>query len=375
MVIPSNHTRTLRLDGARQAQETHMPTGVRSPVYCPLTSRSIPDSEVLFMNEPPRRSYRFIPVIVETVDALVIGSGVIGLTTAIELAEAGLDTTIRSAGTGAGTTSFAAGALWGPVRCGPPERTTGWSATGLEVMTKLADEPGTGIRLVSGREVSRSPERPPDWISLLPGPVTSADLPDGYVSGWHYTAPLATMPVYLDYLADRFRAAGGITEIAPVTSLTELAAPLIVNCTGMGARELAHDPELIPVRGQVVIVANPGIDEFYIDHNDDSEDYVYLFPHGDQVLLGGTGEEGADDPRPRPDVAERILRDCALVFPQLRDAQVLEHRVGLRPVRPQVRLQSRELPGGRVLWHNYGHGGGGVTLAWGCAREISASVA
>jgi D-amino-acid oxidase len=308
-------------------------------------------------------------------EALVIGSGVIGLTTAIELAEAGIGTTIRTAGTGDQTTSFAAGAVWGPVRCGPPGRTTAWAATGLEVMTELAKEPGTGITMTTGREVSSTPATPPDWLDLLPGPVTSAALPDGYVCGWRYTAPLATMPVYLEYLEGRFRAAGGSIEIAPVTDLTALAAPLVVNCTGVAARELAADPEVTPVRGQVVIVANPGIDEFYIDHNDESTDYVYLFPHGDQVLLGGTAEDGADDLPPRPEVAERILRDCALVFPELRGATVLEHRVGLRPVRPEVRLERRELSGGRVLWHNYGHGGGGVTLAWGCAREISASVA
>jgi D-amino-acid oxidase len=308
-------------------------------------------------------------------DAVVIGSGVIGLTAGIALAEAGLDTTIRTAGTGTATTSFAAGALWGPVRCGPPERTVGWAATGLEVMTELAKDPGTGIRLTAGREVSQTQAQPPGWLDLLPSPVTPADLPDGYVSGWHYTAPLATMPVYLEYLAGRFRKAGGTIEIAPVTDLTEPSAPLIVNCTGVGARELAGDPAVVPVRGQVVIATNPGIDEFYIDHNDESSDYVYLFPHGDQVLLGGTAEDGADDLAPRPEVAERILRDIALVFPRLRGAEVVEHRVGLRPVRPEVRLERRELPGGRVLWHNYGHGGGGVTLAWGCAREISASVA
>jgi D-amino-acid oxidase len=308
-------------------------------------------------------------------EALVIGSGVIGLTTGIALAEGGLSTTIRTAGTDAATTSFAAGALWGPVRCGPPERTVGWAATGLEVMTELAADPGTGISMTAGREVSRTPARPPDWLDLLPGPVRPADLPDGYVSGWHYTAPLATMPVYLEYLAGRFRGAGGTIEIAPVTDLTEPAAGLIVNCTGVAARELASDPTVTPVRGQVVIVANPGIDEFYIDHNDASSDYVYLFPHGDHVLLGGTAEDGADDLAPRPEVAERILGDIAQVFPRLSGAEVLEHRVGLRPVRPEVRLERRELPDGRVLWHNYGHGGGGVTLAWGCAREISASVA
>ncbi len=307
-------------------------------------------------------------------DALVIGSGVIGLTTAISLAEAGLDTTIRTAGTGSETTSFAAGAVWGPVRCGPADRTVGWARTGLEVMTELADQPGTGIRLVSGREVSKTPADPESWMSLLPGGTKPAELPAGYGFGWWYTAPLATMPVYLQYLAARFRDAGGVIETGTVTDLRALDdAPLIVNCTGTGARDLVPDEQVVPVRGQVVIVANPGIDEFYIDHNEDSSDYVYFFPHPDTVVLGGTAEEGAWDLPPRPEVTERIRRDCAAINPALGDAEVIAHRVGLRPVRPEVRLESEELPDGRVLWHNYGHGGGGVTLAWGCARELVSS--
>jgi len=307
-------------------------------------------------------------------DALVIGSGVIGLTTAISLAEAGLDTTIRTAGTGAETTSFAAGAVWGPVRCGPADRTLGWARTGLEVMTDLAGRPGTGIRLVSGREVSKTPESPPEWTSLLPGGTEPAELPAGYVTGWRYTAPLAEMPVYLEYLAERFRETGGTIETGTVSELRDLDdAPLIVNCTGTGARDLVPDEQVVPVRGQVVIVANPGIDEFYIDHNEESTDYVYFFPQPGTVVLGGTGEEGAWDLPPRPAVAERIRRDCAAINPALGDAEIIEHRVGLRPVRPEVRLEAEELPGGRVLWHNYGHGGGGVTLAWGCARELVSS--
>jgi D-amino-acid oxidase len=307
-------------------------------------------------------------------DALVIGSGVIGLTTAISLAEAGLDTTIRTTGTGSETTSFAAGAVWGPVRCGPADRTLGWARTGLEVLTELADQPGTGIRLASGREVSKTPAEPASWMALLPGGTKPAELPAGYVCGWWYTAPLAEMPVYLEYLADRFRNAGGTIETGTVTDLRDLDdAPLIVNCTGTGARDLVPDEQVIPVRGQVVIVANPGIDEFYIDHNEDSTDYVYFFPQTDTVVLGGTAEEDAWDLPPRPEITERIRRDCAAINPALGDAEVISHRVGLRPVRPEVRLESEELPGGGVLWHNYGHGGGGVTLAWGCARELVSS--
>jgi D-amino-acid oxidase len=131
---------------------------------------------------------------------------------------------------------------------------------------------------------------------------------------------------------------------------------------------------VVPVRGQVVVVRNPGIEEFYIDHALHGYDYVYAFPHGDLVLLGGTAEEGAWDMPPRPEVSARILRDTTAVFPQLSGAEVVAERVGLRPYRPSVRLEAESLPGGRVLWHNYGHGGGGVSLSWGCARDLTDAV-
>jgi D-amino-acid oxidase len=100
----------------------------------------------------------------------------------------------------------------------------------------------------------------------------------------------------------------------------------------------------------------------------------YLFPHQDFVVLGGTMADHDWDTEPRPEVAERIIADCALIEPRVRDAEVLAHRVGLRPARPEVRLEAEPLGDGRVLWHNYGHGGGGVTISWGCAREIAAEL-
>jgi D-amino-acid oxidase len=43
-------------------------------------------------------------------------------------------------------------------------------------------------------------------------------------------------------------------------------------------------------------------------------------------------------------------------------------------VRPSVRLETETLDGGRRLVHNYGHGGAGVTLSWGCALDVAAAV-
>jgi D-amino-acid oxidase len=310
-------------------------------------------------------------------DVLVIGAGVCGLTTGICLAEAGLSVTIRTAAPPEGTTSVAAGALWGLVRVGPPDRVLDWGRTGLEVMSKLAAEPGTGVRMASGREVSRTPMEPHYWTELLPGLrlCDPSELPDGFTSGWHYTAPLATMPVYLGYLQARFEQAGGRLEVAPVRSLAELAglAPVVVNCAGVYARDLVPDPEVRPVRGQVVIVANPGLEEFFINKDEEPPWITYMFPHGEEVLLGGTNDEGNWDTEPQPFIAERIVAHCAAIDPRLRGATILGHRVGLRPYRPEVRLESEPFGDG-VLWHNYGHGGAGISLSWGCAAAIAAGV-
>jgi D-amino-acid oxidase len=310
-------------------------------------------------------------------DVLVIGAGVSGLTTGICLAEAGLGVSIRSAVRAEQTTSAAAGAVWGLVRVGPRERVLAWGRVGLEVLSKLAAEPGTGVRMVSGREVSRAPLRPYYWTELLPRlrRCDRSELPAGFTHGWHYTAPVATMPAYLGYLRTRFEQAGGVLEISPVGSLAELAgtAPVVVNCSGVAAHHLVPDPAVVPVRGQVVLAANPGIEEFFINRDEEPPWIVYMFPHGDTVLLGGTNQEGDWDTDPKTDIAERIVGRCAEIDPRLRGVEILGHRVGLRPVRPEVRLES-ELFGSGVLWHNYGHGGAGISLSWGCATEIAEAV-
>ena len=73
---------------------------------------------------------------------------------------------------------------------------------------------------------------------------------------------------------------------------------------------------------------------------------------------------------PDPATAARILAACIAVRPELRAAKVLKHRVGLRPVRPTVRLEAEQADGVTIV-HNYGHGGAGVTLSWGCAHDAA----
>jgi D-amino-acid oxidase len=130
---------------------------------------------------------------------------------------------------------------------------------------------------------------------------------------------------------------------------------------------------VVPVRGQVVMAANPGIEEFLVNRDPEPPWIVYMFPHGDTILLGGTNDEGNWDMDPDAEVAERILAGCTAIEPRLRGVEILGHRVGLRPGRREVRLESEPLGDG-VLWHNYGHGGAGISMSWGCAADVTRSV-
>jgi D-amino-acid oxidase len=338
-------------------------------------------------------------------DVLVVGAGVSGLTTAVCLAEAGLRVTILAAAPPAETTSSVAGAIWGPHLVEDSPRTARWALVTLAHLREFAADPATGVRIATGVEAARgappagappagappagtpsAAQKPPDWLRELGAVPCPADsLPSGFASGWRYGAPLVRMPAYLGYLHARFEAAGGRAEAGLARSLTGAAAGhgarAVVNCTGSGARDLAPDRGLRVFRGQVVVVENPGVTEFFIGLPDATTELVYLFPHGDILVLGGT--EVADDwnQQPVPAVAERILRDCAAVNPRVTGARVLDHRVGLRPFRPRVRLEAEPRGAARAghatgpaVVHNYGHGGAGITLSWGCAREAAALV-
>jgi D-amino-acid oxidase len=314
-------------------------------------------------------------------DVLVIGAGVSGLTTAICLAEAGSDVTVAAADLPLRTTSAAAGAIWGPHLVGMDDRVARWGRLTLDRLTEMTADPATGVRLATGIAASRKERGDPlDWVTAMEGARSCdpAELPAGYAGGWRLSVPIVSMTVYLGYLLARLNRAGAQLRAAEFASLDEAAeltgAKVIVNCSGVGAHRLVPDPAVTPVRGQVIIAENPGLSEFFVGVGEEPDDLSYFFPHGDIVLLGGTEEPGNWSLEPDPATTERILRDCAAVEPRLSGVTVTEHRIGLRPVRPSVRLEAESLGGGRRLLHNYGHGGAGVTLSWGCAMEIVTEV-
>lgn len=300
---------------------------------------------------------------------IVVGAGVVGVSCAVRLLEAGHDVEVVARELPSETTSAVAAALWYPYRAHPEALVTGWSRTSYGAFEALSAVPGTGVRMLLGTEVlhTRSPD--PWWRSAVPSLHRLDRPPPPYADGWSFAAPVIEMPVYLPWLVARIRDLGGrITRHE--LSVLPAGPEVVVNATGLGARRTAHDPSVVPVRGQVVYVEQIGLDRWWLDGSGP----VYVVPRSTDIVVGGTDDEGEWDLTADPDVAAGILARAVVLVPELADARVLGHRVGLRPARPAVRLELGDPGGGPRVVHCYGHGGAGVTLSWGCADEVTSLV-
>jgi D-amino-acid oxidase len=309
------------------------------------------------------------------VRVIVVGAGVIGLSSALRLAEQGHDVAVLARDLPPETTSAVAAALWYPYRAFPRDAVTRWSASTYTELSRLAgEEAGCGVAVRWGTELVRGPVTTPWWHDAVPRLDPLTTVPDGYDGGWRLPVPVADMSVYLPWLVARLESLGGTLTRSWVTRLPPpSAAVAVVNCTGLAARAIADDPTVVPVRGQVVLVEQPGLSEWLLEQSDATQ-LTYVVPREKVVVVGGTAQEGSYDPRPDPATADKILARARLLVPELATCRILGHRVGLRPTRPTVRLES-ERDGDAVLVHCYGHGGAGVTLSWGCADDVAALIA
>ncbi len=300
----------------------------------------------------------------------VVGAGVMGLTCAVRLAEAGHRVSVVAATAPAGTTSAVAAALWYPYRALPAEAVTRWAARSREVFAELAG--AGGVLLRRGRELLRAPTPEPWWAAAVPDlrRLTSSELPAGFADGFTFLAPVVDMGCYLRWLLTRLEALGVTVAVRRLPSVIEADGDVVVNCTGLGARELVGDTALRPVRGQVVRLANPGLTDWLLDEENPAG-LTYVVPRIDDVVCGGTADEGAESTRPDAEVEAGILRRARALVPALAQAPILSRAVGLRPGRPAIRLE-RDEQRGRPVVHCYGHGGAGVTLSWGCADDVVA---
>jgi D-amino-acid oxidase len=293
--------------------------------------------------------------------AVVVGAGVVGLTCALRLAEAGHRVDVLARDLPLETTSVVAAALWYPYRAQPQDRVTAWAATSYAEFAKLAGE-DRGVRMLPGTELLAEASPDPWWSAAVPDLARVAPAA-GYADAWSFTAPVIETPVYLRWLLARLVDLGVTVTRMSLAELPSSTGHLVVNCAGLGARRLAGDPSVQPVRGQVVVVDGVDVDRWWLDESGPT----YVVPRSRDVVVGGTADEGDWSRTVDPATATDVLRRATALVPALAGARVLRHKVGLRPARPAVRLERV----GEVI-HCYGHGGAGVTLSWGCADEVAA---
>ncbi len=308
-------------------------------------------------------------------ELIVIGSGVSGLTCGIRLLEEGFDVTIVAYRFPPDTTSNVAPAYWYPYKVSPQEKVLRWASVSYGKFLELSELPGSGIFMFELLKIYDREMEEPFWKDAVTSfrRAREDELPDGYADGFVAEVPRMETPLYMRYLADKFAELGGKVEklereLDSVEDVGERSR-LIINCSGLGGGKLCNDETVFPIRGQVVRTTNPGLTRCVSDETGPLA-LSYIVPRTGDCILGGTAEENNWNLDVERETADEILRKCRILEPRLKEARVLEHKVGLRPGRTEVRLELEHLSGGCAVIHNYGHGGGGFTLSWGCAEDV-----
>ena len=264
--------------------------------------------------------------------AAVVGCGVVGLSTARTLQRRGFDVTIYAKDMPPETTSNISGASWFPSHViDEARRTSAWDSQ-FEKAARFAhrayqllvgDEYGVHWREQYALSDHDDDDGSESWdYSMLhdlfpasrelkrtenPFPAKHA-----YVESTMFIEP----SVYLNTLLRDFYVAGGKVRrvaFAEPRQLAGLSEAIVVNCTGLGSRELFSDSELLPIKGQLTaLLPQPEVDYAMVSGG------LYMFPRRDGIMLGGTFERGVETLEPNPEASQRILAGHQRIFSSMR---------------------------------------------------------
>lgn len=301
----------------------------------------------------------------------IAGAGISGMSTACILMQNGYEVTIYAKSFFPDITSNKAAAFWFPYHIRNDKRGIEWCRTSYDHYLELAKDPSTGISIQQLLKIVRKgvDEAQTTWIDFMPSGsyrlMTGAETAAEFEKVYDITVPLIETQLFLPWLKNHLEKnnVGFIHQTIDDLQQLNKDYDFVVNCTGLGARGLCNDRELIPVRGQVALLS-PGKNlSIYLDN----EKPLYVVPRKDAIIVGGTYEESIDVEITEPETIKRILTTAYEALPLLKSQTVIGSWAGLRPYRKDVRVEMDSE--GKII-HNYGHGGSGFTLAFGCANTV-----
>jgi glycine/D-amino acid oxidase-like deaminating enzyme len=258
----------------------------------------------------------------------VLGCGVMGLTTARLLQDRGFEATIYASELPPATTSNIAGGQWSPYTVFDGDRATSEFRVQFERAARWANRyyqslvgPTYGVRWIENYVVSDRPFPAPradaiddlyfDSQILGPGqhPFAAAHVR-------RFTTMLVEPSVFLGAVTRDFLLRGGrinVRHFRDREELRSLEEPVIMNCTGLGSRELFGDTELLPIKGQLaILLPQPEVDYIVLGGS------YYMFPRSDGIVLGGTHDQGDASVTVDPAVASRIVEGHQRIFRGMR---------------------------------------------------------
>ena len=299
----------------------------------------------------------------------VIGAGISGLSCAYLLCKKDYDIDIIAKEFSPDITSNKAAAFWFPYHVRNDKRGNNWAKKSYAFYKMLCNDEATGISMKQLIKVIRKNviEEDPVWIEFMPEDTCSLmpekELPAGIGKAYNTIVPLIETQIFLPYLRDYLTQAGVNFIKQDLNYFDEVsnAYDYIINCSALGSQKLCNDKTIIPVRGQVALIETKTNFPVYLDN----EKPLYLVPRKDAMIVGGTYEENVYDAITKPSTLEKLLENAYNIFPELKQQKVIGNWAGLRPYRPTVRVEKED-----NIIHNYGHGGSGFTLAFGCAEEV-----